>query len=53
MLTGDYADWVGSWEPSALRAGQELAEPRPLFRKLDESVVEEELRRMAAGAAEA
>jgi methionyl-tRNA synthetase len=53
VLTGDYADWVGSWEPSALRAGQELAEPRPLFRKLDESVVEEELRRMAAGAAEA
>ncbi len=53
VLTGDYASWVGRWEPSTLPAGQKLAEPRPLFRKLDESVVEEELRRMAAGAAEA
>ena len=50
VLTGDYASWVGRWEPSALRPGQPLAEPRPLFRKLDESVVEEELRRMADGA---
>ena len=50
VLTGDYADWVGRWEPSALTPGQQLAEPKPLFRKLDESVVEEELRRMADGA---
>jgi methionyl-tRNA synthetase len=50
VLTGDYGSWVGSWEPSALRPGQRLADPRPLFRKLDESVVEEELRRMADGA---
>ena len=49
VLTGDYSSWVGRWEPSALRAGQQLAEPRPLFRKLDESVVDEELRRMADG----
>ena len=49
VLTGDYASWVGRWEPSALRAGQQLAEPRPLFRKLDESIVDEELRRMADG----
>jgi len=49
VLTGDYASWVGRWEPSSLRPGQPLAEPSPLFRKLDESVVEEELRRMAAG----
>jgi methionyl-tRNA synthetase len=47
VLTGDYGDWVGRWEPSALRPRQQLAEPKPLFRKLDESVVEEELRRMA------
>jgi methionyl-tRNA synthetase len=46
ILTGDYASWVGSWEPSALQAGQKLQEPRPLFKKLDESVVEEELARM-------
>ncbi|MGN6797770.1 MAG: methionine--tRNA ligase, partial [Gaiellaceae bacterium] len=46
VLTGDYASWVGSWEPSDLRPGIPLQEPRPLFRKLDPSLVEEELRRM-------
>jgi methionyl-tRNA synthetase len=46
ILTGDYSDWVGSWEPSDLRPGQALREPRPLFKKLDESIVDEELRRM-------
>ena len=35
-----------SWEPSELPAGQKLQEPRPLFKKLDDSVVEEELERM-------
>jgi|SRR5579884_327704 len=49
VLTGDYASWVGSWSPSELPAGQPLREPKPLFRKLDESVVEEELRRMQGG----
>lgn len=38
--------WEGHWAPSALPAGQQLGEARPLFRKLDESVVEEELARM-------
>jgi methionyl-tRNA synthetase len=47
ILTGDYASWVGAWEPSALAPGQSLQEPRPLFKKLDDSVVEEELRRMS------
>ena len=47
VLTGDYASWVGSWEPSELRPGTQLQEPRPLFRKLDESIVDEELARMA------
>jgi methionyl-tRNA synthetase len=37
------------WEPSQLRPGQPLRKPRPLFKKLDESVVEEELARMAGG----
>jgi len=47
VLTGDYASWTGSWAPSELPAGQELREPRPLFRKLDpETVVAEELARM-------
>ena len=43
VLTGDYTGWVGSWEPSDLRPGQALREPKPLFRKLDDSIVDEEL----------
>ena len=35
VLTGDYGSWVGSWKPSELAPGQQLREPRPLFRKLD------------------
>ena len=47
VLTGDYASWIGSWAPSELPPGQELREPRPLFRKLDpDVVVPDELRRM-------
>ena len=38
--------WEGRWSPSTLCAGQRLREPQPLFRKLDESLVEEELERM-------
>ncbi|HET7129828.1 MAG TPA: methionine--tRNA ligase [Gaiellaceae bacterium] len=48
ILTGDYATWVGAWAPSDLQPGQPLREPRPLFKKLDESLVDEELRRMQA-----
>ncbi len=47
VLTGDYGSAVGRWEPGSLPAGQELREPRPLFRKLDPAtVVAEELERM-------
>jgi methionyl-tRNA synthetase len=35
-----------SWAPSSLPAGQVLNKPEPLFKKLDESVVEEELARL-------
>jgi len=48
ILTGDYSSWVGSWAPSELPAGQTLHEPRPLFRKLDPAIVDEELARMRA-----
>lgn len=48
VLTGDYTTWVGRWEPATLPVGQALREPRPLFKKLDEQVVEEELARMGA-----
>jgi methionyl-tRNA synthetase len=41
VLTGDYASWDGSWAPTCLATGQKLAEPRPLFRKLDAVVAAE------------
>ena len=47
VLTGDYAS-VGQWEPSRLPVGQTLQPPIALFKKLDESVVEEELARLGA-----
>jgi methionyl-tRNA synthetase len=50
ILTGDYRSWVGSWAPSELQAGQPLQEPRQLFKKLDDSVVDEELARMREAA---
>jgi len=46
VLTGDYTTWSGSWAPPGLSPGQRLREPQPLFRKLDPSIVGEELRRM-------
>ncbi len=48
VLTGDYTGRVGSWSPSALPAGQKLNAPKPLFKKLDESIVAEELARLEA-----
>ena len=38
--------WEGRWAPSELQAGRRLGRPQPLFRKLDESIVEEEVARM-------
>jgi methionyl-tRNA synthetase len=48
VLTGDYAAWSGRWAPCALPPGQKLQTPAPLFKKLDESVVAEELARLGA-----
>ena len=45
VLTGDYAEWIGRWQPSELPPGQKLREPVPLFKKLDASVVDDELGR--------
>jgi methionyl-tRNA synthetase len=45
ILTGDYT--VGArWESVPLPAGRPLAAPVPVFRKLDPSVIEEELARL-------
>jgi methionyl-tRNA synthetase len=46
-LTYDHSGAVGTWAASELPAGQALREPAPLFKKLDESVVEEETARLA------
>jgi methionyl-tRNA synthetase len=39
-LTYDHSGAVGTWVPRALLPGQALREPAPLFKKLDEGVVE-------------
>jgi methionyl-tRNA synthetase len=45
-LTFNAAALTERWEPSQLPVGQALQRPRPLFKKLDESIVEQELARM-------
>ena len=51
VLTGDYGDWAGRWQPTDLPAGQALAQPRPLYTKLDtDRVVADELERMQRAA---
>ncbi len=46
-LTYDHGGAVGTWSKSELPPGQALREPAPLFKKLDESVIEEEYARLA------
>jgi methionyl-tRNA synthetase len=36
------------WQPQPVPAGQKLQEPKPLFTKLDESIIEEETKRIGA-----
>jgi methionyl-tRNA synthetase len=45
-LTFDADALTERWEPSQLPVGQALQKPRPLFKKLDASIVEQELARM-------
>jgi methionyl-tRNA synthetase len=45
-LVYDPTGATGRWAPSALRPGQALREPKPLFKKLDEQVVAEERARL-------
>jgi methionyl-tRNA synthetase len=45
-LVYDPASATGRWSPSALQPGQPLAEPSALYRKLDDSVAEEERARL-------
>ena len=45
-LTYDHSGAIGTWTPSELPPGQALRQPAPLFKKLDESVIEEEYARL-------
>ena len=45
VLGGEY-DATPRWAPSRIPAGRALPSPKPLFRKLDDGVVEQELDRM-------
>jgi methionyl-tRNA synthetase len=47
VLRGDY-EQSDRWRPGELPAGRPLPPPAPLFKKLDEKVVDEELARLAA-----
>lgn len=40
---------TGRWEPSELKGGQKLNEPKPLYKKLDPEVAEEERARLSQG----
>lgn len=43
-------DWTGDcWQPSNLPPGQALQRPQPLFRKLDEEIVAQEIARLGSG----
>jgi methionyl-tRNA synthetase len=45
ILTGDYSAGA-RWASVPIEPGRELTAPKPVFKKLDESIVEEELRRL-------
>jgi methionyl-tRNA synthetase len=46
ILTGDY-DTAARWESTPIKPGTPLQAPKPIFRKLDPSIVDEELARLA------
>lgn len=46
VLVYDEAVGCGLWDYATLPAGRTLEKPRPLFKKLDDQVIEEELARM-------
>ncbi|GAB3701986.1 methionine--tRNA ligase [Nocardiopsis oceani] len=47
VITGDYAGNAARWESTPIVPGTPLSRPQPLFTKLDPSVVDEELARLA------
>ncbi|TKJ18776.1 methionine--tRNA ligase [Blastococcus sp. CCUG 61487] len=51
VITGDYDAASAVWGSRPLPSGTPLAPPTPIFKKLDDSVVEEELARLEEGTA--
>ena len=49
VLTGDYAAAEAVWGSRPIRPGTPLKAPTPIFKKLDESIVAEELERLEHG----
>lgn len=48
-LCYDREDTELVWKPSVLPVGQQLRTPQPLFKKLEPSIIDEEIRRMTGG----
>jgi methionyl-tRNA synthetase len=48
ILTGDYTTGA-RWESVPIEGGRPLAPPKPVFRKLDPSIVDEEIARLDPG----
>ncbi|WP_136518684.1 MULTISPECIES: methionine--tRNA ligase [Cellulomonas] len=51
VITGDYrlGETVAAWEPRAVVPGTPIGKPTPVFTKLDDAIVEEELDRLRQG----
>jgi methionyl-tRNA synthetase len=49
VLRGDYASASAVWASRPIAAGTKLEAPKPIFTKLDASIVDEELARLEAG----
>ena len=46
VITGDYTKQAAHWGSTPIEAGTPLAPPKPVFTKLDPSIVEDELARL-------
>ncbi|GIG38692.1 methionine--tRNA ligase [Cellulomonas phragmiteti] len=46
VITGDYTAVRGTWQPRAVVPGTPIEKPTPIFTKLDDAIVEEELERL-------
>jgi len=49
IITGDYGSGQAVWRSTPLTPGTPLAAPTPVFTKLDDSIVDEEIRRIEEG----